>query len=1621
MMRISIFQISILLAGLLAALAPRAEAVSATGGTVTTNNIGGTNYIVHTFSSPGSATLTVSFGGAATVEMWGAGGGGGTYSTGATGGGGGYSAGTITLNSGVDYAVMVGAGGRGIAADTAPGTAPLGGGGQAGKVGFSGQGGGLSGIFTNSYTFANALVVAGGGGGGGAGTSPGGAGGGTSGVNGSGSNAGTGATQSAAGVNGFPSNTYPGSPIASGALQGGGSWEGGDDGGGGGGGGGYYGGGAGFNGDNPAGNSGGGGGSAYIGGAGVSGASMTAGSGTTPGNTSSSYYISGVGVGGTGNSGGAAGSNGGNGRVVVWYIASDPNVPAIRNDPATSITTNSATLNGYLTSTGTSATAVWVYWGPTDGTTNATQWANTNFFGTNTIGATAYTTNTADMGVALTPSTTYYYNFFAQNAAGGVWAATLGGSQSFTTYGPPTVAVSAASGIGTGTATLNGRVVSTNGYPGTTVFFCWGTTNYGTSSTSPWTVVDCGPATNGQSFSTTLAGLTYGIRYWYYAYATNAAGEAWSAPTNFVTVAPFGAAKATGGAITNYTLGGTNFTAHIFTSPAWNVTLSTNLTVTVGGNVNYLIVGGGGGGSDGSSGGGGGGGGVVISNSVSLTSGVYAVTVGAGGAHAATGVNSTFAGLTAYGGGKGGGGTGSDGASGGGSASGGGVPLGTYATAGSAIYGAQGNSGGRGYGNVTGTVYPGGGGGGAGGAGFDGSSSQTGNGGIGKDSSISGTSKFYGGGGAGGGQSTGTAGTGGSGVGGNGSITGNGSDGVANSGGGGGGCGYDGAAQFGGHGGSGIVIVRYENVGIALVNSNATSITTTSAVFNATLAGSNCYFDVYAYWGPTDGTNNPAAWSSNAFVGAYNLTGGLASTNIAYANTALTPNTAYYYTFLASNAAVNLWATPSTNFNSAPAPISPGLSLSSSGTFAFGNVITNKISATSSYVLTGSNLIANVSVVPPTGFQVATNGGAYGTTPLTLVPDATSNVNVQINVCFVPLAQGSYSASISNGTTGAITQWQTVSGDGVVQSLSVTPASLAFGTVCTNTPSATTNYTVSGSYLESDVTVTAPSAAFEVSTNSATGFGPACTVTVAGASAPSGGNLSATPVYVRFTPPAAQAYSGSITNSSTGVALQTVGVSGNGYAGKIWTGATSTDWGTAGNWSGGVPGATDDVLIDGAPNGRHPTLDLSSSAVTIKSLTLGSSSASTLTFQNGNVTDRKLIVSSNVTIGASGTLTHLANGASETHRLFVEVAGDLTIAAGGKIDVTAKGYGAGQGPAGAISCHGGLGVSASGGATYGSLHAPTNCGAGYANAGGGAVKLTVTGRTLLNGDITAYGGNSLDSGNQSGAGGSIFLTTGSLEGTGNIRADNLSGAYWHGGGGRVAVVLTAPGSSFTNHTGLITAYGGAGVNGHSAAGTVYLRGYGVAENDGILIIDNSTVPLYGNATTLLSANTVNKTVGEVRLRNNGLLQLAAGETLQVSGVWSNTATAGYGFQADTGSTVDFVNGGVAARVYGDTTWQNLTITNAGKVVSFEAGKTQTVNGTPTFDNRVTLQSTQPGTQWNLRKTGSGTQPVGKVNVQNSHAGTAGVHLTFLASGGTDLGNNINWGKWPPTGTMILLR
>ena len=227
-----------------------------------------------------------------------------------------------------------------------------------------------------------------------------------------------------------------------------------------------------------------------------------------------------------------------------------------------------------------------------------------------------------------------------------------------------------------------------------------------------------------------------------------------------------------------------------------------------------LIVGGGGGGGM-NSGGGGGAGGLILLENI-IVSGTYDIKVGRGGVGgtqitdntlAENGQNSSFGTYIAIGGGAGvnsGGANGNPGGSGGGAGN---------ALTGNRVGGA--GTPGQGFKGGDGTIpgggdRTGGGGGGAGGAGQTSvSTTQGGNGGIGRNMTLyfgatyGASGWFAGGGGGGGGQ--GTGGTGGTGGGGNGGVLNQ--EGV-NGTGGGGGAANGNQSTHGKKGGSGIVIIR---------------------------------------------------------------------------------------------------------------------------------------------------------------------------------------------------------------------------------------------------------------------------------------------------------------------------------------------------------------------------------------------------------------------------------------------------------------------------------------------------------------------------------------------------------------------------------------------------------------------------------------------------------------------------------------------------------------------------------------------------------------------------------------------------------------------------------------------
>ncbi len=121
----------------------------------------------------------------------------------------------------------------------------------------------------------------------------------------------------------------------------------------------------------------------------------------------------------------------------------------------------------------------------------------------------------------------------------------------------------------------------------------------------------------------------------------------------------------------------------------------------------------------------------------------------------------------------------------------------------------------------------------------------------------------------------------------------------------------------------------------------------------------------------------------------------------------------------------------------------------------------------------------------------------------------------------------------ASGTWSPIWKFETVG-----PTISVSQGSLSFGNVQVNTTSSPQSFTLSGSNLTANVTVTAPSG-FMVSTSSGGPYQGSVPVT------PSGGSINQT-IYVVFTPTSATSYNESVQVSGGGAATQSVSVTGTG-------------------------------------------------------------------------------------------------------------------------------------------------------------------------------------------------------------------------------------------------------------------------------------------------------------------------------------------------------------------------------------------------------------------------------------------------------------------------------------------
>ncbi len=289
----------------------------------------------------------------------------------------------------------------------------------------------------------------------------------------------------------------------------------------------------------------------------------------------------------------------------------------------------------------------------------------------------------------------------------------------------------------------------------------------------------------------------------------------------------------------------------------------------------------------------------------------------------------------------------------------------------------------------------------------------------------------------------------------------------------------------------------------------------------------------------------------------------------------------------------------------------------------------------------------------------------------------------------------------------------------------------------------------------------------------------------------------------------------------------------------------------------------------------------------------------------GKIFAEDLTINQN-TVWQSGVYTYdnvlISNGATLTFNGAVTLnAKNLTIDSTSAISADGKGYavneGAGHGgylidnhgvhvSGGGYGGEGGSGYywgSVLGGITYGSALAPLELGSGggscYATGlgyGGGAIRLIVSDTLTINGKISANGVGTNVLSYAGGSGGSIYLTTNHLIGSGEINANGGNSAPWTnsfagGGGGRVAVYY-----QISVFNGTASAQGGGATQvGVAKDGTVVFvdtannvltagSSFRFQENDNpfnynSIILDKSTVTTQGN---------VSITAGDFQLKNS---------------------------------------------------------------------------------------------------------------------------------------------------------
>jgi endonuclease I len=250
---------------------------------------------------------------------------------------------------------------------------------------------------------------------------------------------------------------------------------------------------------------------------------------------------------------------------------------------------------------------------------------------------------------------------------------------------------------------------------------------------------------------------------------------------------------------------------------------------------------------------------------------------------------------------------------------------------------------------------------------------------------------------------------------------------------------------------------------------------------------------------------------------------------------------AFKYTSTATTNGAARWTVDDVTINPGTPPTATASLAVNVSSLTF-NTNQGNASAEQSYTITGSNLTGNVTVTAPTNFEISLSPSSGYSATLNITPSSGS-VNTVIYVRIKSSASSGTlgAANITNASAGVTTANVSVSGTVIAIGspfISLSATSLSFTTI-QGSASPSKNYTVTGSNLTGNVTVTAPTN-FEISLSANSGYSATLSLI------PTTGSLNIV-IYMRISAvaPLGSLSAANVTHTGGGATTANLAVSGN--------------------------------------------------------------------------------------------------------------------------------------------------------------------------------------------------------------------------------------------------------------------------------------------------------------------------------------------------------------------------------------------------------------------------------------------------------------------------------------------